>query len=183
MTQRPEPVSRPSLVDHLAILAGVALSVYLLRLAPLAVKPTNPLDPRVAQAFEFLAVAMRLSEGIILLWPVFFILQWFGRNDGLTAGEWLWLLCWVGILLLTALTAWEYLLGLPPSLQPHADKPRILWYLLVAPALAALALVVLIVDLFRSYTPPWTHALGLALVLWPAPGALVVLLGGELVGR
>jgi hypothetical protein len=173
-------VSRPCLFDHLAILAGLALSIYLMRLAPLTAEPTNPLDPRVAQVFGFLVVLIRLPEGIVLLWPIFFATQWFGRSDGLTAGEWLWLLCWGGLLVLTALTVWGRVLGFPEWMYPYADKPRLLWYLLLTPALAALALVVLIVDLFRSYVPPWTHQLGLALLLWPAPAALVVLAGGEL---
>lgn len=177
---RPE-VSRPALFGHLAILAGVALSLYLIHLAPLEAKPTNPLGPRLRQVFEFLVLLVRLPEGVLLLWPVFFAMTWFGRSGGLTASEWLWLLCWVGLLLLTTLTAWDRLLGLPETVQPYAAKPRILWYLLVTPALALLALLVLIIDLFRSYDPPWTHYLALALLLWPAPAAVLVLLGGELV--
>jgi len=177
--ERPE-VSRPGVIDHLAILAGVALSLYLMHLAPLRAEPSNPLDWRLEQVFRFLILLVRLPEGVLLLWPLFFAMQYFSRQNGLTAGEWLWLLAWVGVVLLTALTAWARLLGLPESLAPYADKPRILWYLLVTPALAALALLVLIVDLFRSYEPPWTHQLALALLLWPAPGAMIVLFGGEL---
>jgi hypothetical protein len=184
MSKRPQPpaadVSRPALVDHLAVLAGAALSVYLMRLAPMTAEPTNPLPPRVAQAFDFLVVLIRLPEGVVLLWPFFYATQWFSRSGGLTAGEWLWLLCWAGVLLLTALTVWGSLLGFPESVQPYADKPRLLWYMLLTPALAALALAVLVVDLFRSSKPPWTHHLALALLLWPAPAALIVLFGGEL---
>src|SRR4051794_14707627 len=103
MSKRPQPaaadVARPGLVDHLAVLAGMALSVYLMRLAPLTAEPANPLPSRVAQAFDFLAVLIRLPEGVVLLWPFFFATQYFSRSDGLTAGEWLWLLCWAGVLL------------------------------------------------------------------------------------
>lgn len=183
MSQPPEPPSRPSLVDYLAILGGMALSVYLISLSPLTAVPSNPVSPRVAQAFAFLATAARLPEGIVLLWPLFFLTQFFSRTDGLTAGEWLWLLSFVGTLLLTALTAWQYLLGLPESFQPHAAKPRVLWHLTLPPALAGLALLVLAVDLFRARPTPWTHNFGLALVLWPAAPSLVVLAGGEFVAK
>src|SRR5262249_42281862 len=76
MSKRPDApppdVSRPSLFDFLAILAGLALSIYLMRLVPLNAEPTNPLEPRVAQVFGFLVVLIRLPEGIVLLWPIFF---------------------------------------------------------------------------------------------------------------
>src|SRR5262249_26022758 len=100
--ERPE-VSRPGVIDHLAVLAGVALSLYLMHLAPLTAQPSNPLDWRLEQVFRFLAPLIRLPEGVLLLWPVFFGLQYFSRSDGLTAGEWLWLLGWAGVVLLTAL--------------------------------------------------------------------------------
>lgn len=182
---RPESrsdLSRPLLIDYLMMLVGMALTLYFLRLAPLDAVAHQPLAPPLAHVFAFLAVVARLPEGIVLLWPAFFLTQMLSRTEGLTAAEWLWLLSSVGVLLLTALMAWEHLLGLPESWQPHAAKPRILWYLLVAPSLAGLGLLVLVVDLFRSRTPPWTHHFGLALVLWPAPSSLLVLLGGEFVG-
>lgn len=178
---RPSAPSRPSFFDYLLLLTGVALSVYLMRLAPLSAQSRNPLDPRLAQVFEFLVVLVRLPEGVLLLWPLLFATQWFGRHDGLTAAEWLWLLAWVGVLLLTAFTAWDRLLGLPESIAPYAGKPRVLWYLLVTPALAALAALILVTDLFRSRPTPWTHNLALASLLWPAPAALLLLFGGELV--
>jgi hypothetical protein len=122
---------------------------------------------------------MRLPEGIILLWPLFFVPQWFRRSEGLTAGEWLWLLSWLGMLLLTGLTAWDVLLGLPEGLAAHAAKPRLLWYMIVAPSLGALGLLVAIVSLFRATPPPWTHWQALALVLWPLLPVLLVLAAGE----
>jgi hypothetical protein len=178
MTSRPCP-SRPSLFDHLLVLAGAALSLYLMRLAPIRAEPARTLGPRLAEVFAFLPDMMRLSEGVILLWPFFFLPQWISRSERLTAGEWLWLLAWVGLLLLTGLTAWEFLLGLPEALVPHAGKPRLLWYVLAVPALAGVGVIVLIVSLLSGVPPPWTHWLALALMFWPALPVLVVLGGGE----
>jgi hypothetical protein len=178
MTSRPV-VSRPGLFDHLLVLAGVALSLYLMRLAPIRASSARPLEPRLEAVFAFLPEMMRLPEGIVLLWPFFFVPQWISRTERLTAGEWLWLVSWVGMLLLTALTAWEWLLGLPEALAPHAGKPRLLWYMLVVPALAGLGLVVAAVSLFRDTPAPWTHWLALALMFWSAGPALLVLAGGE----
>jgi hypothetical protein len=173
-------VSRPSFFDNLFLLAGFGLSLYLMQLAPIRAEPDGWRDRHVAAVIAFLPSLMRLPEGVILLWPVFFATQWPGRSRGLTLGEWLWLLAWVGVALITALTAWEALSGLPPSLQPHAAKPRLLWYALFAPAMAALALVFLIVSLFRP-SAPWTQNLGLALLLWPAGPSLGVLILGRFV--
>jgi hypothetical protein len=175
---QPAP-SRPGLFDHLLVLAGASLSVYLMRLAPIDAVPARPLSSQLHAVFAFMPVLMRIPEGIILLWPFFFAAQWIGRSERLTAGEWLWLLSWVGLVLLTALTAWQWLLGLPDALVPHAAKPRLLWYMLVVPALGGLGLLVLVISLFRSTPAPWTHWLALALMFWSAAPVLLVLAGGE----
>jgi hypothetical protein len=78
------------------------------------------------------------------------------------------------------MTAWEVQSGLPAWLQPHASKPRLLWYALFAPGMAVLALVFLIVSLFRP-PAPWTQNLGLALLIWPAGPSLAVLMLGRFV--
>jgi hypothetical protein len=173
------PVSRPCFFDYLFLLGGVALSLYLMDLSPIGAEPDGAKpDRHVKAVVAFLPRLMRIPEGIILLWPLFFATQWPGRSRGLTLGEWLWLLAWVGLALLTALRAWEVLAGLPSWLQPHAVKPRLLWYALLMPGMAALALVFLVVSLFRPQAP-WTQGLGLALILWPAVPALVVLSLGK----
>jgi hypothetical protein len=176
----PPPVSRPCFFDYLFLLAGVGLSLYLMRLAPIRAAPDESRDRYVAAVIEFLPALMRIPEGVILLWPIFFATQWPGRSRGLILGEWLWLLAWVCMVLITGLTAWETLIGLPTWLQPHATKPRLLWYALFAPAIALLALVFLIVSLLRP-PAPWTQNLGLALLIWPAGPSLAVLILGRFV--
>jgi hypothetical protein len=180
-TDPPAPVSRPCFFDYLFLLGGVGLSLFLMQLAPIRAEPEDlSVHPRLISLIAFLAVLMRLPEGVILLWPVFFATQWPGRSRGLTLGEWLWLLAWVGVALLTGLMTLDLMGGMPESMQPHAAKPRLLWYIVAAPAMAGLALVFLVISLFRR-PAPWTHNLGLALVIWPAAPALTVLALGKFV--
>ena len=178
-TPTPAPVSRPCFFDYLFLLGGMGLSLYLMQLAPIRAEPeAERTDRHVAGIIAFLPSLMRVPEGILLLWPVFFATQWPGRSRGLTLGEWLGMLAWAGVVVLAMLTAWDVLAGLPGWLQPHAAKPRLLWYALFVPGMAALAAVFLVVYLFRP-PAPWTHSLGLALVLWPAGPALAVLILGK----
>jgi hypothetical protein len=173
-------VSRPSFFDYLFLLGGVGLSLYLMNLAPIRAEPDGPRDKHLTALVQFLPSLMRIPEGVILLWPLFFATQWPGRSRGLTLGEWLWLLAWAAMTLITSLTVWEALSGLPGWLAPHATKPRLLWYALFAPALGGLALVFLMVSLFRS-PAPWTQNFGLALLTWTAGPSLAVLVLGRFV--
>src|SRR5262249_11361120 len=125
---------------------------------------------------------MRLPEGIILFWPFFFGWQRLqGRAEGLTGGEWLWVLSWLGGALLTGVGGWQALLPLPGALQAHAAKPRLLWYMVFVPAMALLAAVLGLLGPFLGRRPtPWTHPLSLALMIWPAGLVAVVLATGRL---
>jgi hypothetical protein len=178
MSRVPEAApSRPSLVDALFLLAGCALSLYLIPLNPLAATPAeDPPGPVAAALLAFLPGAMRLPEGILLLWPVFFATRrLLGRREALTGGEWLWVLSWVGVAALAGLDAWG-VWGSPPAFL-HT-RPRLLWYMIFVPAMSALAAVLALAGLVRRRYPPWTHLFGLALVLWPAlPLALILALG------
>ena len=90
-----------------------------------------PVRDLAGQLFDI----MRLTEGIVLLWPVFLALQSLrGRSEGLTAGEWLWVIAWLCVVLLTALAAWDKWGALPDWLKEHATRPRSLYYLIVTPA-------------------------------------------------
>ncbi len=111
MSRVPIPVapSRPTVVDYGFLLAGCSLSLYLLNLSPLLVKPTRDgVSPHLYAFLAFLPAILRVPEGILLLGPIFFLTQLGRRHrQGLTALEWLWAISWLGIVLLTALTLWE----------------------------------------------------------------------------
>jgi hypothetical protein len=167
-TTPPSPPSRPSLLDYLFVLAGAALSLYLMQQSPLAIEVSDSVPPAQRALVVFLGGPLRLTEGIILLWPLFFAgqrLRW--RREPLTGGEWLWVLSWVGIAVLTGLGFWQNAGTLPGFLSEHAGKPRILWYMVFVPAIAVLGGVLAVGGLLRRAAQPWTHPFGLALVLWP----------------
>jgi probable H4MPT-linked C1 transfer pathway protein len=163
--------SRPTLLDFLLLLLGCGGSLYLVRLGPLWVEPgehvTSPVLYEVVASF--LPTLMRLPEGVLLLGPLFFLLQLvLGRRQGPTGAEWLWVLAWLGTAALTGLSAWARTDTVPEIIEPYVHKPLLLWYLIFVPAMAALALVLAVLGLASSTPKPWTHQLGLALILWPA---------------
>jgi hypothetical protein len=169
-------------VDYFLLLAGAGLSLYLMHLTEVKVKPSQPSQGH-ADLLPLLGRALRLSEGIILLWPFFFLPQrLFGRSQGLTGAEWLWVLSWLGVAILTALGAWSALGGLPEVLANNAAPAKLcaLWYITFVPAMSVLAAVLLLVGLFRSGGAPWTHGLSLALVIWPALPLSLILTFGSL---
>src|SRR5690349_20584952 len=96
--------SRPTVVDYVFLLLGCSLSLYLVLLHPMPVHHpqggTEP--PRYLLDFILLLPAiMRLPEGIILMGPIFYLMQ-VGRRQtwSLTSLEWLWVFNGVGIALL-----------------------------------------------------------------------------------
>ncbi len=179
----PVPVlSRPTVVDYLLLLAGGGLSLYLIHLAPLPVTVTGEASARAGDFIRFLGGPLRLSEGIILLWPLFFLLQrLLGRSDGLTGGEWLWVLSWLGIALLAGLDAWQSfreLPELPEFIREKPARPRALWYMTFVPAMAVLGVVLALLGMLRRGPSPWTQPLSVALMVWPAlPLALILAVG------
>jgi hypothetical protein len=178
----PPAALRPTLVDYVFLLAGVSLSLYLMLLSPLAAEAGEGATTALALFVAFLPGPMRLSEGVILLWPFFLATQRLrGRKEGLTAAEWLWVLSWIGVAVLTLLGALDTAGGLPEFLQRYAAVPRKLWYYIFAPSMAALAVVLGLAGLVRRGPPPWTHTFGLAVILWPVvPLAGILALGASL---
>jgi hypothetical protein len=169
-------------VDYVLLLGGASLSLYLMQLGPLTAEAAEGATAFAALLAAFLPGPMRLTEGVVLLWPLFFVTQRLrGRKEGLTAVEWLWVISWIGIAVLTLLAALEGAGGLPESLHRYAAAPRKLWYYIFAPSMAALAVVLGLGGMFRRGAAPWTHSFGTALVLWPAaPLAGIVALGASL---
>src|SRR5438046_3019639 len=105
----PPPPARPPLAASLLLLPGCGVSLLLVPFTPLGAEP-GPGVPEgpLREVVSLLPGPMRLPEGVILFWPFFFGLQRLrGRSEGLTSGEWLWVLSWFGVALLTGLGAWQ----------------------------------------------------------------------------
>jgi hypothetical protein len=172
------PSSRPSLLDYFLVLAGCGLSHVLLRLDYVKI---NAYSSDTQTTANVLADLLRLAEGVILLWPLFFAIQRVvGRGHGLTAGEWLWVLAWLGNATLIGLAAWHQW-GSGPEVR---DRPIIfwaafLWYVIVAPSMALCAVLIVCFDMVSRKPRPWTHQLSLVLVLWPVPPLAAILALGK----
>ena len=159
---------RPTILDYLLMLAGYSLSLFLIRLSPWKFEAKEGVAAPLADLVGNLGDIMRLTEGVVLLWPLFLAIQSLrGRAQGLTAGEWLWVIAWVCVVLMTALAAWGKWGTLPEWLQQHANKPRTIYYMIVAPSMGALAAVFAVGGLVSRGQAPWTNSFSLALVTWP----------------
>jgi hypothetical protein len=160
--------SRPTVVDYLVLLAGAGLSIGLIKISPFNVEAANSIsDTTVRGAVAFLPRLLRLPEGIILLLPLFLLIQFVrGRREALTMAEWLWLVSWCGTAALTALAAFDHFNLLPEFLRTHLLLIRFVWYVGFDLAIALLASALIVVGFFRP-PRPWTHQLALALALWP----------------
>ncbi len=176
----PAAPSRPTVVDYVFLLGGCTLSMYLLALSPIHVKPhgDNP-SPVLHEFVAYLPKTMRLPEGVLLVGPIFYVTQLVRRRQGLTAVEWLWAISWLGVAVLTGLAAWQRSGELPEFLQPYATTPRKLWYLIFVPSMAALAVVLGVVGMVRRGSAPWTHTFGLVLLVWPIAPLLGILSLGK----
>jgi hypothetical protein len=166
----PAVPARPTLVDYFLILAGYSLSLVLIRIKPWKFDAKDSLAAPVAELVGQLGDMMRLTEGVVLLWPLFLAVQGVrGRGQSLTAGEWLWVIAWLCVAVCTGLAAWEHFgTGpLPDWIKDQTDTPRRIYYMIVAPAMAALAALFAVVSLVSRGLAPWTHAFSLALVTWP----------------
>lgn len=179
------PLPRPTLCDFFMLLTGCSLSMILTSMGTLRIAPADGSAGRLA---EFFSVSERqliatyilcLSEGIILMLPVFHVRQrLLGRTLALTSAEWLWVFAWLGIALLAL---WETL-RFAGVLQPeYASRPHYAWYMILVPAMALVAFIIALLGLVGKWRVPWTHTLGLVLMIWPAvPLILLLLVGLEL---
>jgi hypothetical protein len=159
---------RPTIVDYFLMLAGYSLSLFLIRLSPWKLDAKEGLAAPLADLVGSLGDIMRLTEGVALLWPLFLATQSLrGRTTSLTAGEWLWVIAWVCVALLTGLAAWEKWGTLPEWLQENVKKPRMIYYTIVVPSMGALAALFAVGGLVSRGQVPWTNSFSLALVTWP----------------
>ena len=165
----PPSPTYPTLVDYFILLLGFALSVFLSRVGPLPVAAKDFVTaPAVRQVVPYLSDMMRLPEGVLLMWPIFLVVQRVrGRKQGLTSIEWLWIISWLGVAGLAALTACKNSVGLPDAVQNTMLLAPRLWYVILVPSMAAVAVVMRLLSVFSRQAAPWTHSFGLALLAWP----------------
>lgn len=166
----PTPLPRANALDFFLVLLGFALSQFLATLPAVSwdLGPAAPMRV-VPRLLMTLPTLLRLPEGVVLLWPVFLTLQRIrGRTEGLTVGEWLWVFAWLGTAVMVLLGLWKDVGFIPERLAPYAAWPTVVWYALVVPSMALVALLLLLIGLASERERPWTHAFGLVLLLWPA---------------
>src|SRR5262249_31111013 len=120
---------RPSVVDFFFLTAGFGASLVLLRIPLLRVDPSGgaALPTWAHSLLPLLPALMRLPEGVLLLWPVFYLSQRVrGRVHPLTTAEWLWVFAWVAIIGLNGFAAWNAWGVVPESLKVYARWPPLL---------------------------------------------------------
>ncbi|MCI0681772.1 MAG: hypothetical protein L0Y71_06685 [Gemmataceae bacterium] len=172
--------SRPGLIDYLLIWLGVGVSALFARMTGLRmVLPEGDPGPAWQALCEVLPALLLLPVGVILFWPIFYTTQWLcGRRSGLTAGEWLLGLAWLGALAFAGWAVGKGTDALSGFLVEDAFKRHaVLGYILFMLSMGALAVLIWLVGLIGRWQQPWTHTLSLALMLWPAAPLLVVWLG------
>lgn len=161
---------RPTVVDFFFLTVGFAVSLLLLRIPLLRVDPSGgeTLPEWLRTFLPLLPDLMRLPEGVLLFWPLFYLTQLLlGRTQPLTAAEWLWVFAWVAVIGLNAFAAWTAWGSVPESLKLYVRWPPLLWYVVVVPSMAVTALVVSLFGLVSRTASPWTHSLAVALIVWP----------------
>jgi hypothetical protein len=192
----PPPALRPTRLDYVLILLGLAVSLCLLEMSSHQDHPQQPPADNVPRAssallrlpenapdyvppyvLRVLPTLLFLPLGVLLFWPVFYITQRIlGRPQALTLGEWLWGVAWLATVALVAWIVCHYYLEMPSNL--NLDEVRrwvFLGYTVTTLALAAIALLLNVIDLIDRRRKPWTHAFGLVLLSWPALPLLALL--------
>jgi hypothetical protein len=177
----PAGISRPTGFDYLLVFVGLSFSLFLFGLS--YPQPEARADtPEWVKTYllPLLPQLMVLPQGVILLWPLFYATQrMLGRPQALSAGEWLWGVAWLGTLLLAVWLMWRHFGTVPEFLEDLQYPPQSIWTIIVAPTLAALAVVIGLTSLIARWRQTWTHTLGLVLVIWPVIPLAGLLLWAE----
>jgi hypothetical protein len=162
--------SRPTLFDFILVVSGFGLSLVLSQAPTLQVTATPSAPPAAEQyLIPILPPLLRLTDGVVLLWPIFLLTQrLLGRKQGLTSGEWLWVVAWLVVAILNGLAWSQKWYTLPGFLSDHLSQVYMIGYLVVIPSMAAIAVVLILLSLIARWQQPWTHAFGLVLIAWPA---------------
>jgi hypothetical protein len=179
MTRADKPASvpsRPTLFDFLLVVGGFALSIFLAQATSLMPMPKENAPPAAEKYLvPILPLLLHLTEGVILLWPIFLLTQRIlGRREGLTSGEWLWVFAWLVAAVLTGLAWWQRWDNMPTFLREHLARVFLIGYLVVLPSMAAVAAVLILLGLIGRWQQPWTHTFGLVLIGWSALPAAAV---------
>lgn len=158
--------SRPRFLDYFLMLLGCAVSLLLVEWSGLAATPGREIGRQAQTILKLLPHLLFLPQGIILFWPLFYATQRLaGREQGLTAGEWMWGLAWLGALLLAGWACWRHF-GQPADLQALQQTVLVVYALFVV-TMAVLALIIALIDLVGRWPQPWTHHFCLVLMIWP----------------
>jgi hypothetical protein len=176
----PLAVSRPRLFDYGLIWVGVGVSAVLAELSGLRARSPTPPGPGLEACLRAVPFLLLLPVGVILCWPLFYLSQWvLGRRHGLSAGEWLLGLAWLGALGFSFWIVGRGASSLPEPLTSDAAKQTVVFgYILTMLSLGALAVVVALIGMIGRWPQPWTHTLSITLLVWPAAPLLVVWLMG-----
>ncbi|MCI0464457.1 MAG: hypothetical protein L0Z62_46585 [Gemmataceae bacterium] len=167
----PVTPSRPLWFDFVLILAGFWLSLLLTDMSGFQAERTADTPTWIGTLLlRSLPYALLFPVGLLLLWPLFYLTQRLGgRDQPLSAGEWLWGVAWLGAVTFTIWIVWQAY-GTPPDfLKPDTFKGQaFVGYAVGVLALGAVALLIGLIDLFGRWGQPWTHHFCLALTMWPA---------------
>jgi len=156
----------PSYFDYFLLITGIAISLLLGNMSGLQIDAANTVG--LAKAYRVtLPQLLFLPMGAVLFWPIFFGIQrLMGRELGMTLGEWLWGLAWLGNLFFASWFLWHGLGSMPVALADLHTKIAA-GYVLFLFAMSVIAILLFLVDLVRSSPLPWTHRFCLALLGWP----------------
>ncbi len=162
------------MIDLFLIMGGCGFSLLLASTNGLTIASV-PEDKRVARFMAaHLPELFRLCEGVILLWPVFyFTQQGRGRMQELTSGEWLWVFAFMGIVLIDGFDI-ARAAGWFNPLGNYSRLPPFVWYMILVPAMALVGMIIALVGLLARWQTPWTHQMGLVLIIWPVIPLIVL---------
>jgi hypothetical protein len=182
------PFPRPKWHDFILILLGFSLSLLLADMSGLQAAPgeNTPAwwgtEPAARLLLHRLPSLLFLPVGVLLFWPLFYLNQRMaGRHQPITVGEWLGWVVWLAALALaglivTAWFVWQRGESVSAFFEPETFKYRLfVGYAVGILSLAAVALLIGVVDLFARWPRSWTHTCVLALVMWPALPLLALL--------
>ncbi len=166
-----ETANRPGVIDYFCLCAGVVVSLGLAQWSGLYIMPAEhaPAPGNFERLLDSLIpFAALLPVGIVLFWPIFFLTQLIsGRRQGVSSAEWLLWTSWLLFIVLAVWLAFKNNPKMPAGLATEEVKALVLMsYILYMVSMAALALVLWLIDLFMRYRQPWTQALTIVLMVW-----------------